>query len=147
MRGRPRVAAPTEQMVLFGAAAPDPPPAAPPSAVELREETAAQAAFLAFHAANPRVYELLVRAARDAIAAGRLKLGVRVLWERIRWETELATEGGDFNLNNRPQAQQQTSSSTTDFKLNNNLHSRYARLIMASEPDLAEVFRTRGLRS
>jgi hypothetical protein len=34
-----------------------------------------------------------------------------------------------------------------DFKLNNNYHSRYARLIMEREPGLDGFFETRGLRS
>jgi hypothetical protein len=108
-------------------AAPDP-PEAPPVAAPASAATEYDRSFEAFHAANPRVYELLVHFARIALAAGRQKIGVRVLWERMRWETWITTTGGEF-------------------KLNDHYHSRYARLIMATEPDLADVFRTRELRS
>lgn len=129
------------QLDLFASrpARPTPtPPEAPPPVQAPRTEPPADPAdpadtdydrsFRAFHAANPRVYELLVHFARVAVAAGREKIGVRVLWERMRWETWITTTG-------------------TEFKLNDHHTSRYARLVMATEPDLAGVFHTRELRS
>jgi hypothetical protein len=97
------------------------------TARQLRE-TALDRAFAEFHAANPRVYATLVRLARQAKARGRERCGIKMLWEVARWEIYLAT-------------------SDPDFKLNNNFHSRYARLVMEREPDLAGFFETRGLRS
>ena len=35
----------------------------------------------------------------------------------------------------------------SDFKLNDHYHSRYARLVMAKEADLREMFDVRELRS
>lgn len=84
--------------------------------------------FKLFHAANPQVYELFRALTRRLVQAGRRKVGAKMVWERIRWEYALATEGDAY-------------------KLNNNLTSRYARLVMEREPDLAGIFETRELRS
>jgi hypothetical protein len=85
-------------------------------------------AFWTFHASNPAVYETLARLARDALARGKRRIGAKALWEVMRWEVWLATEGDEFNLNN-------------------NHTSRYARLLMARETDLRGVFVLRELRS
>jgi len=78
--------------------------------------------FEAFHESNPRVYEVLVRLAREWVArTGRHKLGIGALYERARWENALAT-------------------TDPDFRLNNNYRAFYARMIMAREPDLAGLF-------
>lgn len=78
--------------------------------------------FDEFHADNPRVYDVLVRLAREWVAAtGHPKLGIKTLYERARWEIALAT-------------------SDADFKLNNNWTAFYARLIMHNEPDLDGMF-------
>ncbi len=85
--------------------------------------------FRRFHVANPHVYAELVRLARRAVAVGRRRIGIKMLWEVARWNLLVETHGDP------------------DFKLNNNLHSRYARLIAEREPDLAEAFEFRELRS
>lgn len=82
--------------------------------------------FWAFHRANPHVYDTLVRLAREAKANGRRKAGIGMLWEVLRWQYFLRT-------------------TTVDFKLNNNLRSRYARLIMRQESDLHGFFDVRSL--
>lgn len=84
--------------------------------------------FERFHADNPQVYHTLVRLARHVKERGRRRVGIRMLWERMRWELFLQTE-------------------TNDFKLNDNYTSRYVRLIAEREPDLAELFETRKLRA
>lgn len=84
--------------------------------------------FTIFHYKNPKVYEMLVRLARRAVATGKQRIGIGMLWEVMRWEMWLETSGDDF-------------------KLNNSFRSRYARLIMKTCPDLAEVFETRKLKS
>lgn len=84
--------------------------------------------FQAFHAANPHVYDELVRLARRAKRAGATKIGIGMLFEVLRWRRTMAT-GGD------------------DFKLNNVLRSRYARTIMECEHDLAGIFETRELHA
>lgn len=88
---------------------------------EMTEATTAQR-FDEFHAANPEVYRVLVRLAREWVAAtGRHKLGIKTLYERARWEIALQT--GD-----------------ADYKLNNNYTAYYARLIMYQERDLCDMF-------
>lgn len=81
--------------------------------------------FITFHAESPEVYSTLVTLARQWVrATGRRRLGVKALFERARWEIAIAT-------------------SDPDFKLNNNYTAFYARLIMAQELDLADLFETR----
>jgi len=96
----------------------------------MREPTEADRQFLAFHEANPIVYATLARLARYARQRGRHRLGVKMLWERMRWELTIETDDA-----------------TSDYKLNNNYHSRYARLLMETEADLAGMFELRALRS
>ena len=85
-----------------------------------------ETAFDRFHADNPKVYETLVRLAREWVGrTGRHKLGIATLFERARWEIALAT-------------------TDADFKLNNSYRAYYARLIMRREPDLSGLFDLRA---
>lgn len=84
--------------------------------------------FEEFHDKNPHVYVALVKLARQLMARGHKKIGIAMLWEVLRWQSMLQTEGDPFKLNN-------------DYK------SRYARLIMAIEPDLEGVFDLRELKA
>ena len=89
-------------------------------------QTDMAAKFEEFHANNPKVYETLVRLAREWMARiGRHKLGIATLYERTRWEIAIAT-------------------SDSDFKLNNSYRAYYSRLIMRQEPDLAGLFDLRA---
>jgi hypothetical protein len=83
--------------------------------------------FEEFLAANPHVYTELVRLAREAKARGAKKIGMRMCWEVLRWQLSFRTE--------RPAG---------EFKLNDHLAPKFARLIMAREPDLDGVFELRG---
>lgn len=94
--------------------------------MDFSEVSEAEQKFRQFHAANPRVYETLVRLSREALARGRRKIGIKMLIEVVRWEIWLTT-------------------SDEDFKINNNYAPRYARLMMEKEPDLAGVFNLRGM--
>ena len=87
----------------------------------------ADAVFMAFNACNPHVLDLFIRFAREAKAAGRKRIGAKMIAERIRWETTVATLDADY-------------------KINNNHVSRLARLAMQREPDLAGMFKTRALK-
>ena len=87
-----------------------------------------EARFREFHAANPRVYQTLCSLARYAMQKGKRKIGIGALWERMRWDLWLET-------------------TDVDFKLNNNFRSRYARLLMWHESDLAGVFEIRTLHT
>lgn len=78
-----------------------------------------------FHEANPHVYRLLVQYAREMRAAGHRRVGIELLWNRMRWDWMLDTDSGD------------------DFKLNQNFKAWYARRIMEREADLRDLFETR----
>lgn len=86
--------------------------------------------FEIFHEKNPHVYVRLVELARALRARGRLRIGIKNLFEVIRWEYYMSTSDPNSN-----------------YKLNNNYHSRYARLIMDQESDLAGAFELRSLQS
>lgn len=86
------------------------------------------ARFAAFHKANPAVYRLFVAFAEQAQAAGRRRIGVKAIAERIRWEVAVNTAG-------------------ESFKLNNVYVSRYARLLQEQRPDLGALIETRRLKS
>jgi len=85
-------------------------------------------AFWQFHRENPNVYRELVRLARQMKGAGRTRYGIASLFEVVRWHRALVT-------------------TDLDFKINNSYRSRYARLIMDTEPDLKDFFETRRLHS
>lgn len=80
--------------------------------------------FREFHADNPHVYAVLVALTRDYVRrTGRRRVGIAAVYERARWELSLQT--------------------TETPRLNNSYRAHYARLIMAQEPDLSDVFETR----
>jgi len=81
--------------------------------------------FHEFDRRNPQVYAELVKLAREAVKTGRKKIGIKMLWEVLRWHFFL-----------------QTSDDT--YKLPNNHHSYYARVIMIREEDLEGIFNVRG---
>ncbi len=88
-----------------------------------------QARFEEFHQANPHVYNRLVALSRQLVRKGHERLAIGMLWEVLRFERADASDP------------------TSDWSLNDHYRSRYARLIMARERDLADVFETRKLRS
>lgn len=59
------------------------------------------------------------------IAAGRLKIGARLIGERIRWECAIQT-------------------TDVEFKINDHYWPFYARLFMTEHPRHAGIFETRG---
>lgn len=81
--------------------------------------------FEQFHEDNPVVYVTMCHLAREWMArTGHRRMGISQLTERCRWEIAMRT--------NDP-----------EFKINNTYRAYYARLIMANEPDLADVFELR----
>ena len=97
------------------------PPPAPPEP----EPRDIDALFERFNAAHPEVYDELLAMARRAVAAGRTRIGMKMLFEVVRWNR---TVGG----------------AEEGFKLNNVLTSRYARALMADHPELDGLFETRS---
>lgn len=86
--------------------------------------------FQEFHAENPGVYTELCSMARQLKERGYRKIGIELLFAAYRWNKMMRTTADAYG-----------------FKLNDHFTSRYARLIMANEPDLAEMFKTRTLRT
>jgi len=82
--------------------------------------------FAAFHCANPHVYAALRRLALGMVRRGQRKIGVKMLFEVLRWQYAMTT-----------------TDSASSFKLNNNYAPFYARLLMDNEPELAGAFETR----
>lgn len=91
---------------------------------------AIEQSFNEFHVKHPEVYNQLVVLAREWRAAGKAKLGIKTLIEKLRWEWHVA--GFD---------------EASGYKLNNNYSALYARKIMATEQDLDGLFETRSLAS
>lgn len=94
------------------------------------DEDTIEAQFMRFHADHPNVYRRLVALARILKERGHRHLGIGMLWETIRYE----------HMAGLPDAAE-------TFKLNNNYRSRYARMIMAREADLSEIFELRELKT
>ncbi len=85
-----------------------------------------EARFWAFHAANPKVYAKLREYALAARKDGDGRVGMKALFERLRWWVRVETQ------------------STDGFKLNNNHTAFYARLLQDREPVLRGMFETRA---
>lgn len=80
--------------------------------------------FAQYHADNPHVYAILERFALEAYAAGRPRIGIGLLTERVRWYTTVETTGDPF-------------------KINNNWRAFYVRLLLRDHPELADLFELR----
>ena len=92
-------------------------------------ESQIQQRFLDYHSKNPHVYVTLRRLALEAVQRGQRHIGAKMLWEVMRWNLMMET------------------SDPEGWKLNNNYCSRYARMLMDQNSDLAGVFETRELRA
>lgn len=93
-----------------------------------RRDQTIQERFEAFHAANPWVLEALERLTRRYLQGRRRKLGIKMLFELVRWHYAIETD--DFD----------------GFKLNNNYTSRYVRLMVERNPMWQDLFQTRELQ-
>lgn len=86
--------------------------------------------FWRFHARHPEVFAALRRLSLALVDRGYQHLGIGMLWETLRYNTMLG--------------------STPDedvYRLNDHYRSRYARLLMETEPRLEGVFELRRLRT
>ena len=84
--------------------------------------------FEAFHTANPWVYDALVVLICDWLAAGHRRVGLKAMFEVLRWQYGRSTVGDTF-------------------KCNNDFTSRYARLILRRHPEWSDAIETRELRA
>lgn len=101
---------------------------APYVAPTLVEGETLQERFESFHALNPWVYEALEKLTADWIAAGHARVGMKMMFEVLRWQVGRTTTGDEF-------------------KLNNSLTSRYARFIVNEHPEWETYFETRELKA
>lgn len=85
-----------------------------------------EVAFREYHAEHPHVYRELVRLSREWVQHGHAKLGIKTLFEKLRWEWHVAG-----------------LKDVDGYKLNNNYTALYAREIMENEPDLDGLFEIR----
>ena len=83
-----------------------------------------QDAFDAYDTENPAIYVKLAEFALQAHHAGRTRIGIKMLYERVRWYSTVEAKDDTF-------------------KLNNNYHAFYARKLMQDYPQLRGVFETR----
>jgi hypothetical protein len=86
--------------------------------------------FQSFHQDNPTVYRDLVAICRSLKAQGFTHYSADAVYHVLRYQRDINLPVGDDG-----------------FKLNNNYTSRYARMIMANEPDLAGFFHLRNLKA
>jgi hypothetical protein len=98
------------------------------SLFDQEKETAAEQRFREFDEKNPAVYKNIIRLTRDLLARGHKRVGMQMIFEVIRWQSMLRTEGDQF-------------------KMNNNYASRYARKAMEEFPEFDGVFEIRKLQS
>lgn len=85
--------------------------------------------FEAFHAANPHVFDLLVKYTQRLRDSGRKHYSINAVFERIRWHLNVEIRGDE------------------EFKLNNNYRSRYVRLLETEHPEFTGFYRTRELKA
>jgi hypothetical protein len=99
-----------------------------------RTPSPSRLAFQIFHSAHPEVLQCLVRLARERLASQRargrrLRLGMRNLWERMRWDLEDSpvVDGNESGP-----------------KLNDHLAPVYAKWMSDHYPEFSGVFELRG---
>jgi hypothetical protein len=85
--------------------------------------------FAAFHAANPHVADALEHLAEEWFAAGNQRIGVKALFERLRWEAGVRTAASD------------------GYVLNNNHTAFYGRLLLDRHPEWAGRIAVREQRA
>jgi hypothetical protein len=102
------------------------PEAARPSAMR---DTIAER-FRQFHFDNPLVFELIVKLAQEQYRRGKERVGIKALWEQIRWHMFL----GKLRIRG-------------EYTLNNDFTSRYVRMLIEKYPAYRGLFELRVLRA
>lgn len=77
-----------------------------------------------YHRQNPQVYELVEKFTFEVINRGKATYSINAIFERIRWHSEIETDG-------------------EEFKLSNNHRAYYARLFMHYHPEHEGFFKTK----
>lgn len=86
--------------------------------------------FMAFHEANPHVFELIERMAQRKIAEGRTRLGVGYLCEQLRDDVSTVTNDAHSR-----------------FKVNNDYRALYADLLVEKHPKWDSIIERRVRKS
>ena len=86
-----------------------------------------QEAFDEYDQANPNVYDLIKHFTMTAIQSGRKHYSMMSIMQRVRWHTNIETNGDAF-------------------KINNNFAPYYARKFMAEQPNHNGFFKTRKVK-
>lgn len=81
-----------------------------------------------WHAANPDFFALFEKFTAEAISMGHKALSGWLIVNRVRWETNVVTKGGEF-------------------KISNNYISLFARLYMIRNPQYVGFFKTNRMKS
>ena len=81
----------------------------------------------AWHKENPKVWQKFEEYTFQAIQSGRKKYSQWAIINRIRWDREIETQGGDF-------------------KISNDYIGFYARLFHARHPEYNGFFRLKSLK-
>lgn len=84
------------------------------------------ARFYAFVDAHPEFEQHLIRFAREALAAGKRRMGMKAIFERIRWEQLVTRDVGE------------------PYALNNDFTAPAARWLMARHSEFRGLFELRG---
>ena len=85
--------------------------------------------FQNFDSANPHIYQIIERMAVDLAARGHRRIGIKMLWETLRYRYAVQTSGDD------------------SYHLNNIYTSRYARKLTQAHPELAHRIELRELKA
>ena len=84
--------------------------------------------FKEFHKANPHIFKLLVKYAREIKEAGVKKIGISLLIERVRWHGHVKSKSKD------------------GYKISNNHRAFYSRKLMRKYPEFEGLFTTKSMR-
>lgn len=91
-------------------------------------EESIESRFWKYERSHPEVYRELVRLCHEWRAAGGAQWSIKGAFEVLRWQRHVTQRDAD-----------------SPWLLNNSFTSRYARLVLEREPDLADIFETRAL--
>ena len=80
--------------------------------------------FVEFHRRNPHVLEKIEELVQELMAAGLTRCSMKMIFEKLRWDHYIETQG-DY------------------FKLNNNYHAFYTRFVLMRHPEWEGFFHTR----
>jgi hypothetical protein len=82
--------------------------------------------FKIYHVENPHVYTEFSKYAKQLISVGHDKLSSSLIFERMRWESMIQTQGDEY-------------------KLNNNYRAYYARMFEYKNPEYSGYFSFRKI--